>query len=439
MAQINKQILHIAIPSIVSNITVPLLSLVDTTIAGHLGETACIGAIAVGGMIFNMAYWLFSFLRMGTGGLTAQAYGAADHKESKIVLLRSLAVAAAVSFLLIVLQYPIIEVAFSFVSATPEVEHLARQYFSILIWGAPAVLGLYSFTGWFIGMQNARLPMVIAITQNVVNIVVSAVLVFLFHWRVEGIATGTLVAQYAGLGMALTAWCVKYRRIMPSVNWQKVVDRVAFKNFFTINRDIFFRTFCLIAVSTYFTSAGSAQGEVVLAVNTLLMQFFILFSYISDGFAYAGEAIGGKCFGAGNVEDFKRLFRLLVLWGLAFVVLFTAIYVCLGSQLLRLFTNDNVVIRQAVDYLPYACAIPIVSFMAFIYDGLFIGCTATRYMLISMFVASAVFFSIITIFPQSNHVLWLAFLVYLACRGAIQALLYPQVVKKMAIVGGKTN
>lgn len=439
MAQINKQILHIAIPSIVSNITVPLLSLVDTTIAGHLGETACIGAIAVGGMIFNMAYWLFSFLRMGTGGLTAQACGAGDQVESTTILLRSLTVAAAVSLLLIVLQVPIIESAFAFVSATPEVERLARQYFSILIWGAPAVLGLYSFTGWFIGMQNARLPMVIAITQNVVNIVVSATLVFLLHWRVEGVATGTLVAQYAGLGMALTAWSVRYKQSLPRVGWQKVCDRLAFKKFFTINRDIFFRTFCLIAVSTYFTSAGSAQGEVVLAANTLLMQFFILFSYIFDGFAYAGEAIGGKCYGAGNVGDLHRLFCLLVMWGLAFVVLFTSVYVGWGNQLLRLFTDDGSVVRQAIGYLPYACTIPVVSFMAFVYDGLFIGCTATRYMLISMSVAAAVFFSIILIFPPTNHVLWLAFLAYLACRGAIQALLYPRVVKKISILGGKTN
>ena len=435
----NKKILHIAIPSIISNITVPLLSLVDTTIAGHLGKTACIGAIALGGMIFNMAYWLFSFLRMGTGGLTAQAFGAGDQKESKIVLLRSLTVAASVSFLLIVLQRPIIEAAFSFVSATPEVEYLARQYFSILIWGAPAVLGLYSFTGWFIGMQNARLPMIIAITQNVVNIVVSASLVFLLHWRVDGVATGTLVAQYAGVGMALMAWWVKYRHQLPTVSWQKVCNRLAFKKFFSINRDIFLRTFCLIAVSTYFTSAGSAQGEVVLAANTLLMQFFILFSYISDGFAYAGEAIGGKCMGAGENVHFQKLFRLLVVWGLAFVALFTSIYVSLGSQLLRLFTDDSTVVRQAIGYLPYACAIPIVSFMAFIYDGLFIGCTATRYMLVSMFVASAIFFGIILIFPLTNHVLWAAFLAYLACRGIIQAYLYPRVVKKISIVGGKTN
>ena len=435
----NKKILHIAIPSIISNITVPLLSLVDTTIAGHLGKTSCIGAIALGGMVFNMAYWLFSFLRMGTGGLTAQAFGAGDHKESKTVLLRSLTVAAAVSFLLIVLQSPIIEAAFYFVSATPEVEHLARQYFSILIWGAPAVLGLYSFTGWFVGMQNARLPMLIAITQNVVNIVVSAMLVFLLHWQVDGVATGTLVAQYAGLGMALTAWCVKYRHQLPTVSWQKVCNRVAFKKFFSINRDIFLRTFCLIAVSTYFTSAGSAQGEVVLAANTLLMQFFILFSYISDGFAYAGEAIGGKCMGAGEKVHFQKLFQLLVVWGLAFVALFTSIYVGLGSQLLRLFTDDIAVVRQAMGYLPYACVIPIVSFMAFIYDGLFIGCTATRYMLVSMFVASAVFFGIILSFPLTNHVLWSAFLAYLACRGIIQAYLYPRVVKKISIVGGKTN
>ena len=290
----NKKILHIAIPSIISNITVPLLALVDTTIAGHLGKASYIGAIAVGGMLFNMAYWLFGFLRMGTGGLTAQAYGAGNQRESILVLLRSLSVAIVVSAVLIVLQRPIIELAFRFITATPEVAQYAHLYFNILIWGAPAVLGLYGFTGWFLGMQNARVPMAIAIMQNVVNIAVSAMLVLAFGWKVEGIAAGTLVAQYAGFLTAVVVFLRKYRPHLPHVRWREVTNRVAFKKFFGVNRDIFFRTFCLIAVSSYFTTAGSTQGELILAANTLLMQFFTLFSYLFDGFSYAGEAIGGQ-------------------------------------------------------------------------------------------------------------------------------------------------
>ena len=202
----DRSILHIALPSIVSNITVPLLALADTTIVGHLGAAAYIGAIAVGGMVFNMIYWLFGFLRMGTGGMTAQAYGAGDRRESMLVLTRSLTVALCISALMIALQEPLIDLIFHFVSATPEVACHARQYYTILIWGAPAVLGLYSFAGWFLGMQNARIPMAIALVQNVVNIAVSLFLVFVLRWKVGGVAAGTLVAQYAGVLMAVVLW-----------------------------------------------------------------------------------------------------------------------------------------------------------------------------------------------------------------------------------------
>lgn len=427
----NKKILHIAIPSIISNITVPLLALVDTTIAGHLGKAAYIGAIAVGGMLFNMAYWLFGFLRMGTGGLTAQAYGAGNQRESMLVLLRSLSVAIVVSAVLIVLQRPIIELAFRFITATPEVAQYAHLYFNILIWGAPAVLGLYGFTGWFLGMQNARVPMAIAIMQNVVNIVVSALLVLAFGWKVEGIAAGTLVAQYAGFLTAVVVFLRKYRPHLPHVRWREVTNRVAFKKFFGVNRDIFFRTFCLIAVSSYFTTAGSTQGELTLAANTLLMQFFTLFSYLFDGFSYAGEAIGGQYYGAKNREEFCALTRSLFKWGIGLVIAFTLVYIAFGNAILSLLTDSTAVLAQAANYLPYAYCIPLVSFCAFLYDGLFIGSTATRYMLISMLAASVLFFVIISAFPLTNHVLWGAFLAYLGCRGVVQAFLYPKLTKKM--------
>lgn len=423
----NKQILHIALPSIISNITVPLLALVDTTIVGHLGSASYIAAIALGGMIFNMIYWLFNFLRMGTGGLTAQAYGANQHQATSYILLRSLTIAGGIALTLLLLQRPIFQVTFHFVTATAEVRSLASIYFNILIWGAPAMLALYSFTGWFLGMQNARIPMCIAITQNVVNIAVSTLLVFGYHLKIEGVALGTLISQYTALLLAVI-FCLTKFDVKQHFELKAILDINTLKRFFQINRDIFLRTLCLIAVTTYFTSAGSTQGEVTLAANTLLMQFFIIFSYFMDGFAYAGEALGGRYFGAHDRLNFQRVTRCLFAWGGALSVLFFFIYFLSGTSLLHLLTDDSQVINRAQQYLPIIYFIPLISFAAFLFDGLYIGTTATRYMLISMFCASAAFFVLINVCTLSNTLLWLAFLVYLGGRGLMQAFLFKKAV-----------
>ena len=423
----NKQILHIALPSIISNITVPLLALVDTTIVGHLGSASYIAAIALGGMIFNMIYWLFNFLRMGTGGLTAQAYGANQHQATSYILLRSLTIAGGIALTLLLLQRTIFQVTFHFVTATAEVRSLASIYFNILIWGAPAMLALYSFTGWFLGMQNARIPMCIAITQNVVNIAVSTLLVFGCHLKIEGVALGTLISQYTALLLAVI-FCLTKFDVKQHFELKAILDINTLKRFFQINRDIFLRTLCLIAVTTYFTSAGSTQGELTLAANTLLMQFFIIFSYFMDGFAYAGEALGGRYFGAHDRLNFQRVTRCLFAWGGALSVLFFFIYFLSGTSLLHLLTDDSQVINRAQQYLPIIYFIPLISFAAFLFDGLYIGTTATRYMLISMFCASAAFFVLINVCTLSNTLLWLAFLVYLGGRGLMQAFLFKKAV-----------
>lgn len=275
---INKRILQIAVPSIISNITVPLLGLIDVTIVGHLGAAAYIGAIAVGGMLFNIIYWIFGFLRMGTSGMTSQAYGKHDLDEVARLLLRSVGVGLLIAIILVALQYPIRKLAFTFIQTTEEVERLATLYFRICIWGAPAMLGLYGFAGWFIGMQNSRFPMYIAITQNIVNIAASLCFVYLFHMKVAGVAWGTLTAQYAGFLMALLLWRRYYGGLKKHVAWHEVLKKEAMLRFFQVNRDIFLRTLCLVIVTLFFTSAGAAQGEIVLAVNTLLMQLFTLFS-----------------------------------------------------------------------------------------------------------------------------------------------------------------
>lgn len=423
----NKQILHIALPSIISNITVPLLALVDTTIVGHLGSASYIAAIALGGMIFNMIYWLFNFLRMGTGGLTAQAYGANQHQATSYILLRSLTIAGGIALTLLLLQRPIFQVTFHFVTATAEVRSLASIYFNILIWGAPAMLALYSFTGWFLGMQNARIPMCIAITQNVVNIAVSTLLVFGCHLKIEGVALGTLISQYTALLLAVI-FCLTKFDVKQHFELKAILDINTLKRFFQVNRDIFLRTLCLIAVTTYFTSAGSTQGELTLAANTLLMQFFIIFSYFMDGFAYAGEALGGRYFGAHDRLNFQRVTRCLFAWGGALSVLFFFIYFLSGTSLLHLLTDDSQVINRAQQYLPIVYLIPLISFAAFLFDGLYIGTTATRYMLISMFCASAAFFVLINVCTLSNTLLWLAFLVYLGGRGLMQAFLFKKAI-----------
>ncbi len=422
----NKKILQLAIPSIVSNITVPLLGLIDVAIVGHLGSAAYIGAIAVGGMLFNIIYWLFGFLRMGTSGMTSQAFGQRDLKEVTRVLLRAVGVGLFIALCLLLLQYPIRKIAFLLIDATPEVRELATVYFNICVWGAPAVLGLYSFAGWFIGMQNSRFPMFIAITQNVVNIVASLSFVYLLDMKIEGVALGTLIAQYAGLFMASLLWLRYYGRLKITFRWREIIGKTAMKRFFQVNSDIFFRTLCLVAVTTFFTSTGARQGDVVLAVNTLLMQLFTLFSYIMDGFAYAGEAMTGRYVGARNNTGLQRMIRLLFRWGWGLSLSFTILYMIGGQDFLGLLTNDTTVINAAGSYYYWVLAIPLAGFAAFLWDGILIGATATRLMLYSMLVASGLFFVVYYLFygVMGNHALWMAFLIYLSLRGIMQWILW---------------
>ncbi|WP_106829842.1 MATE family efflux transporter [Parabacteroides pacaensis] len=418
----NKKILQLAIPAIISNITVPLLGLIDITIAGHLGAASYIGAIAVGGMLFNILYWGFGFLRMGTSGMTSQAYGSRELNETANVLFRAVGVGLFIAMVLLVLQYPIRRIAFSMIDTSRDIEELASLYFNICIWGAPAVLGLYGFTGWFIGMQNSRFPMYIAIIQNVINICFSLSFVLLLKMKVEGIAFGTLIAQWSGFLIAILLWLRYYGRLKSRLHLRTAFHRQAIGHFFSINNDIFLRTLCLIAVTTFFTTSGAKQGEIILAVNTLLMQLFTLFSYIMDGFAYAGEALTGRFIGARNPASLRRSIHLLFRWGVGLALLFTLLYAVGGEGFLRLLTNDTSVIATAGNYYYWALAIPLAGFAAFLWDGIFIGATATRPMLYSMLIASGSFFGIYYSFQGilGNHALWLAFLVYLSLRGIME-------------------
>ena len=435
MNQRDEQILKIAVPAIVTNITVPLLGLVDTAIVGHMGDATYIGAIAVGSMVFNLVYWVFGFLRMGTSGLTAQARGRRDRQEMRSLLVRSLTVAMTIAALMLVFQWPLRELMLWLIGPTDDVRPLAVTYYNIVVWGAPAILNLYGLTGWFIGMQNTRLPMVISISQNVVNIVASLTLVYGLGMKVEGVAWGTVVAQYAGLLMAVTMVRRYYfrregvRREGGNATLSK--RETSMFSFLRVNSDIFLRTLCLVAVNLYFTSAGARQGATILAVNALLMQLYLLFSYFLDGFAYAGEALGGRFWGAGNMQAFREVVGRLFVWGAAMTVVFTTLYVVGGMPFLRLLTDEETVVLAAREYVWWAWLIPVAGVAAFVWDGIFIGITQTRGMLLSAALASVVFLAGVTwLMPlMGNHGLWLSMLLYLAVRGAVQSGMFWKNVK----------
>lgn len=434
---IDRDILRIALPSIVSNITVPLLGLMDVAITGHLGAASYIGAIAIGSMVFNVMYWLFGFLRMGSSGLTSQALGRRDLQGVVSLLVRAEVIAIVIALAFLLFAWPLRMLADLIMSPSAEVRPLFHTYFNICIWGAPASLGLYSLSGWFIGMQNSRSPMVVAIFQNVVNMVVSLFLVVVCGMKVEGVALGTLFAQWSGFLLALgLCWkyygkTIKRYRLTPDLS-QREEGRENLSVFFRVNRDIFLRTLCLASVMLFFTSAGSRSGDVILAVNTLLMQFYLLFSYVMDGFAFAGEALSGKRKGAGNYVALHATVRRLFRWGAALTVAFTVVYVLCGQLFVSLLTDDVQVRVASADYLPWAVAVPAFGVMAFLWDGVFIGMTLTRGMLVSSFVATLLFFALyVLLFPVlGNHGLWIAFMVYLLMRGVIQTFWFRYVSKE---------
>ena len=418
----DRQILQIALPSIVANITVPLLGMIDVAIVGHMGSAAYIGAVAVGSMIFNLVYWLFGFLRMGSSGLTAQALGRRDLTEIIRLLIRALAVALGIALLLIICQEPLRWLMFWLIGPTSDVTTFATTYFYIVIWGAPAMLGLYSLSGWFIGMQNTRIPMFISIMQNVVNILASLTLVYGFGMKIEGVALGTVIAQYVGFVVALGLLIRYYGRLSRHLVMKGTFVREAMGRFFNVNRDIFLRTLCLVAVNLFFTSAGARCGAVILSVNTVLMQLYLFFSYFMDGFAYAGEALGGKAYGAKNGEAFRETLRHLFLWATGVTLLYTLAYVFAGSWIVSILTDESQVLVTSHDYLWWVWLIPSAGAAAFIWDGVFIGITATRGMLISSFVSALLFFGVYEAAQRTlgNHALWLAMIVYLVMRGMIQ-------------------
>lgn len=429
-----RAILRIALPAIITNITTPILGMADVAIAGRMGSGAYIGAIAVGSAIFNMIYWLLNFLRAGTSGMTAQAYGARDIAAMREILRRSLTLGGAIGAAVLLLSPLIAAVFIPFMEADAATAPIAEEYFLTVIWGAPAYIATYAVSGWLLGNQDSVATLKIAVLTNVVNILLSLCFVFIFKMGIKGIGLGTAVSQWAGCLYGL----FKVRKAAfgdifsrsgtsgKSVGGLEASRKSRLRAYFPPEHlHIFLRTLCLVAVTLWFTRTGARMGADLLAANALLMQLFMLFSFFMDGFAYAGEALAGKLLGAGRREEIRILERDLLKWGVALSAVGMILYFSCGEWILGLLTDDGTVRTAAKDYLPWAVTVPLCGFMAFIYDGIFIGMSLTGRLLASMAVAMAVFFISYFIFYPSmgNHGLWLSFCLYLLTRGLLQSLL----------------
>lgn len=424
MGSRSKEILAIALPAIVSNITTPLLGLVDTAIVGHLGSATLIGAIAVGSNIFSMVYWIFGFLRAGVSGLTAHAFGRKDADEMSAQLWRALCAGAFIAFILLLCAGALCRLMLWFISPEPDTALLAADYFNIVIYGAPAAMCTFGLSGWLLGMQNSRALLWIALVTNVVNIATSFTLVFGFRFGITGVALGTLVSQWAGFIFGLVMAISKYHP--KRIAWRVVLDAHRFLEFARINADVFLRTLCLVAVTLWFIRIGANQGDNVLAANAILMQLFMFYSYFTDGFAYAGEALAGKYKGQGDDSLLRLSVRTLARWSAVVALMFVVLYFFAGETIVSFLTDDADVRLTAREYLLWIVTVPLVGTTAFMYDGIFIGLTRTRELLLTMFASALLFFGVyFLLFPSlGNHGLWIAFLSYLALRGASLWLLW---------------
>lgn len=429
----NRDILKLALPNIVSNITVPLLGLVDLALMGHLGSEIYIGAISIGGIIFNFIYWGFSFLRMSTSGFTAQAFGEKNKSETISILIRALLVSLLISVLIVILQAPIAWASFKIIGGSADVEILANQYFRIRVWAAPAALSLFVFNGWFLGMQNARYPMIIAIAVNIFNILLSVFFVFVLKMKSDGVALGTLISQYIGLTIAIILFSIRYKNLVPHTSKKAILNLHKLTDFFRVNTDIFIRTFCIIVVFTFFTSKSASINDTILAVNSLLLQLLLFFSFFIDGFAFAGEALVGKFVGEQNTEKLKKVIKLLFYWGAGLAAIFVIIYIPGVKLILKLLTTQAAVLANAQPYLIWVILVPVASFSSFIWDGIYIGATASRAMRNTLVGSTFLVFAPMYFFLEpslGNHALWLAMILFMFSRGVFQTILYKTAILK---------
>lgn len=422
---INKSILSLAIPNIISNITVPILGMVDIALMGHLDSAVYIGAIGLGGVIFNVLYLSLGFLRMGTTGFTAQAYGKSDNTEIAHGLYRALAVAFVLAVMLITLQSPIEKLSFYLLNGSEEVKELARTYFYIRIYAAPATLGLFVLMGWFVGLQNTVLPMILSITINALNIGFNLYFVQVLKMDVAGVALGTVLAQYGGLALGIFIAFRKYKDKLQPLKMAVLIQIEQLSRFFTVNRDILIRSVLLILTLSFFTSESAGMGDQILAVNSMILQYFFVFSYFMDGFAYAGEALIGKHTGKNDQLMLRLTVKKLLMWGFILSFPFMLFYGIAHQSLFKLITDNDALIEMAKQYRIWMILIPITTFSAFIWDGIYIGATASVSMRNTMLIASLLVFFPVWYFSQPlyfNHGLWIAFHAFMLSRGLLMTL-----------------
>ena len=425
----NRSILKLAIPNIISNITVPLLGLVDMILMGHLSSPIYIGAIALGGTIFSILYSFFSFLRAGTTGFTSQSYGEGNHSEISYSLYRSLTVALFASLLILSLQSPIARVSYLLLDGSDDVKQLAITYFFIRIWAAPANMLLYCFNGWFVGMQNTKIPMAIAITTNVMNIVLSTIFVMVFNKDVVGVALGTVIAQYCGLAVAIFFIFYKYKEYLVKASPSTLFEFDKLKVFFKVNIDLMIRSILLVFSIAFFTNQSAKLGDDILSINMILLQFFYIFSYFTDGFAYAGEALVGKFKGANDGKSLKLTVRQLFKWGAFISIPFSALYMLFPTTFVKIISDNQDIIGQIQPYYPYLAAIPVITFAAFLWDGIYIGATASKAIRNTIIISSLLVFLPLwwLLVPSyGNHGLWIAFLSFMLARGITMTVSYKK-------------
>ena len=420
----NREIFRIAIPNIISSITVPLMGIFSTAIAGHTGDSAAtIGALAVGVSIFNFIYWNCSFIRMGTSGITAQAFGAQDFDTTTAMLIRAVGISAILGLLVLILQYPLGELSLWMMNGS----QMVSDYFYARIWAVPAGIMLFGLNGWFTGMQNAVIPMWTSIFINILHVLLSLWFVFGFDMGIVGIAYASVVAQWSGMLLSILLLVLFFRKTLHRVDIAKVLDVSALKEFFKVNGDIIIRTFCIVMVYTFFTAASARMGsEIVLAVNTMLLQLFTLFSYMNDGFAYAAEALTGRFVGAKDELSLRRCIKHCVVWALGTAVVCITIYLFWWRNIMGLFVGDESELPQILDvasrYIGWVIVIPMAAALPFLMDGIMVGATLTRILRNSMLLSTAVYFVLYySLYPFiGNNALWLAFTAYMAIRGVAQ-------------------
>ena len=384
-------------------------------------------------MLFNFIFWGFGFLRMGTTGLTAQAYGEENKTESVMTLARALVVAGIFSFLILLLQVFITDLGFLIVDTSPQVERYTRIYFYIRIWSAPATLGLYAINGWFLGMQNAYYPMVVAVVLNALNIILDIAFVFGLQMDVAGVAYGTLIARYVGLLLAAGLLWYKYSDWLRAYAQKKLLELEPIKEFFAVNRDIFLRTLCLIFTFSFFTAKSATFGDTILAANTILLQLWMIVSYGIDGFAYAAESLIGRYTGSKQPQKVNRAVKYCFIWGIGIGLMASGLYWIFDESILYLFTDQQPVIQAAMLVFGWTIAGPAVSSFCYIWDGIFIGATATAPMRNSMLIATATVFLpvyFLSVPYLGNHAIWLAMVSFMMARGVALSFYAPKYILK---------